>query len=366
MRTWVVALALSLAAATAAEAAGPEYDLTWTTFAREARWRNGEAQPVAAGERSGRAVARLTRVQPGVLRLDWSGEGGDGSGLIGPAGPTRFTFPSPLVIAGPPPLPHLSGGSFEFSGDPERPESFEVSYVEGFICRSTPAVCSGVQMWERRFDGRATRVEERHGSAGALPSVGGAWGVLSRPPISMDARDGGGHAPGQLARRERLEHDALHAALGGLFHHLAGAVGGDHHHAQPRAQRPRALDELDAVQLRHLVVHHQEIGRLGLQVGQRLRHAGEAVHRVPLRLEHPPAHQHDGRLVVDDDDVHAASRRASARSLYSTESTSACQEASMMLSATPTVPQVSRPSPEVISTRVLAAVPLDSSRMRTL
>ena len=40
---------------------------------------------------------------------------GAGRGLIGPAGPTRFTFPSPLPISGPPPLPHLSGGTFEFA-----------------------------------------------------------------------------------------------------------------------------------------------------------------------------------------------------------------------------------------------------------
>src|SRR5262245_15720314 len=59
-------------------------------------------------------------------------------------------------------------------------------------------------------------------------------------------------------------------------------------------------------------------------------------------------------------------RRSSRRSLYSTESTRACHEASMMLSATPTVPHVSSPSPDVMSTRVRAAVPLDSSRMRTL
>src|SRR5262249_35117342 len=57
---------------------------------------------------------------------------------------------------------------------------------------------------------------------------------------------------------------------------------------------------------------------------------------------------------------------SSRRSLYSIESTRACHEASMMLSATPTVPQVSFPSPEVTSTRVFAAVPLDSSRIRTL
>src|SRR6266851_2627857 len=51
---------------------------------------------------------------------------------------------------------------------------------------------------------------------------------------------------------------------------------------------------------------------------------------------------------------------------YSTESTSACHDASMILSATPTVPQVSLPSPEVMRTRVLAAVAFDSSRIRTL
>ena len=59
-------------------------------------------------------------------------------------------------------------------------------------------------------------------------------------------------------------------------------------------------------------------------------------------------------------------RRSSRRSLYSIESTSACHEASMMFSATPTVPQVSSPSPDVMRTRVLAPVPIDSSRMRTL
>ena len=185
-RVWLVALALTLGAA-APETPTSEYDFVWTSFAREVRWQSGESQPVAAGERSGRALARLTRMRPGVMRLEWQGEGGDGSGLIGPAGPTSFTFPSPIVIGGPPPVPHLSGGAFDFSGDPERPETFTVSYVEGFICRATPPVCAGVAMWERRFDGRATRrpardVEERHGFAGARPSVRGAWGAMSGPP----------------------------------------------------------------------------------------------------------------------------------------------------------------------------------------
>src|SRR5689334_25187788 len=95
--------------------------------------------------------------------------------------------------------------------------------------------------------------------------------------------------------------------------------------------------------------------------------AGESVHRVPLRLEHLHAHADDRGLVIDDEHRHAAApRRSSARSLYSTESTSARQEASMMLSATRTVPHVSRVSPEVISTRVSAAVPLHPASVRPL
>ena len=161
---WLVAVALA-GAAPAAPAS--DYDFVWTVFAREVRWEHGDQQLVAAGERSGHARARLSRVRPGVLRLEWRGEGGDGSGLIGPAGPTSFTFPSPLVIAGPPALPHLSGGAFDWSGERERPDSFTVSYVEGFICRAAPAVCAGVAMWERRFEARATRRSAQ--PVGALP-----------------------------------------------------------------------------------------------------------------------------------------------------------------------------------------------------
>jgi hypothetical protein len=155
MRAWLLAAALTIAVPTSA--APQEYELTWTAFARQSGWRGREAQPVEAGERTGRAVARLVRVSPGVLRLEWQGPDGSGRGLIGPAGPSDFQFPSPLAIAGPPALPHLSGGAFEFSGDPQHPDTFTVSYVEGFICRSTPEVCSGVAMWERRFEGRGRR-----------------------------------------------------------------------------------------------------------------------------------------------------------------------------------------------------------------
>lgn len=156
MHVWLLVAALTLGLAPPVQAP-PEYDLTWTTFARQAGWQDDDARPVAAGERSGTGVARLVRVGPTVLRLEWQGPDGSGRGLIGPAGPTDFKFPSPLPITGPPALPHLSGGAFEFSGDPDRPDTFRVSYVEGFICRSTPAVCDGVAMWERRLEASARR-----------------------------------------------------------------------------------------------------------------------------------------------------------------------------------------------------------------
>src|ERR1043166_9621049 len=97
---WLLAVALSAGtAAPAAPASDPDYDLVWTAFAREVRWQQGDSRPVAAGRRSGPGRGRLTPARPGVLRLEWRGEGGDSSRLIGPAGPTNFTFPSPLVIA---------------------------------------------------------------------------------------------------------------------------------------------------------------------------------------------------------------------------------------------------------------------------
>lgn len=53
-------------------------------------------------------------------------------------------------------------------------------------------------------------------------------------------------------------------------------------------------------------------------------------------------------------------------SRYSMLSTSACKLASMMLLLAPTVPHSALPSPDSISTRVLEAVPVAESRIRTL
>jgi hypothetical protein len=157
MRAWVVAAALWVGLAAPAGPSPLQYDLAWTVFARQGGWQGPDPVPILAGERSGTGVARLLRVSPTVLRLEWQGADGDGRGLIGPTGPTSFEFPSPLPPAGPPPLPHLSGGEYQFTGDRDRPATFTVVYVEGFICRSTPTACDGVSMWERRLEATARR-----------------------------------------------------------------------------------------------------------------------------------------------------------------------------------------------------------------
>jgi hypothetical protein len=154
MNSLMVAVALAVAPA----AAGPGvFDLEWTSFARAGRWEGAEVV-TTGGELSGRATARLAPTgTPSLIRLVFSGESGHGDGLIGPNGPTSFTFPTAVPVGTPPAPPHLTGGTFEVRGDPKRPEGFVVSFVEGFICRATPRACGGVSMWERRFDGRARR-----------------------------------------------------------------------------------------------------------------------------------------------------------------------------------------------------------------
>jgi len=133
------------------------WDFEWTSFARTAHWQ-GDQVVTSDGERTGRGVARVVATEtPTVLRLTFTSESGAGSGLIGPEGPMAFEFPTAVQVGSPPSVPHLTGGSLEPQGDPKRPNGFVVSYVEGFICRSTPAACGGVSMWERRFEGRARR-----------------------------------------------------------------------------------------------------------------------------------------------------------------------------------------------------------------
>ncbi len=92
--------------------------------------------------------------------------------------------------------------------------------------------------------------------------------------------------------------------------------------------------------------------------------------REPARAQHlehelllAPAQLRPGQrdLLVVGSGAHVCGWKA-----YSSESTSASQEASMMFSETPIVPHSRSPSEESSSTRVIASVPWVSSRMRTL
>ncbi len=154
MRFLLVAASLGLVLGS--PAAPVEYEMAWTVSARLTVWKGGETVTTREAL-SGRATARLLTVAPAVLKLEFGGPEGGGEGYIGPAGPTALVFPSPLTVPVPPPLPHLTGGSFELRGTANRPEGFRLDYVEGFICRATPRVCGGVAMWEQRFEARAQR-----------------------------------------------------------------------------------------------------------------------------------------------------------------------------------------------------------------
>ena len=86
--------------------------------------------------------------------------------------------------------------------------------------------------------------------------------------------------------------------------------------------------------------------------------AQDLEHQLLLALAEVRARQRD-RLEV-------AHRRLAHWNAYSSESTSACQEASITFPDTPIVPHSRSPSAESSSTRVTASVPRSWSRIRTL
>src|SRR3989442_14771140 len=99
------------------------------------------------------------------------------------------------------------------------------------------------------------------------------------------------------------------------------------------------LDELEPVLLGHHVVHDEQVGgdgavREGLE---RLACRREAVDGVALCAEDLLEHLDDREIVVDHHDGHRRAR-PSLRSLYPIETTSACEDASVMLSAAPPGP----------------------------
>ena len=151
-----LALVLALAVPVHAE---PLYALEWRSFARKVR-ADGADIATESGEQRGRGMARLVELPSGDLRLEFRGEGGEGSGLIGRGGPHDFTFPTAVAVGMPHAPAHLISGTFEPRGDPREPDAFRVHYIEGFICHTAPDRCSDVVAWERQFTATAVRISE--------------------------------------------------------------------------------------------------------------------------------------------------------------------------------------------------------------
>lgn len=151
-----VALTLALASPVHAD---PLYAVEWRSFARAVRSNGGDVATEAAEQR-GRGTATLVPLPSGMLRLEFRGEDGAGSGLIGPGGPRDFTFPTAVAVGVPPAPAHLISGTFEPHGDPRQPDTFRVYYIEGFICHEAPERCSQVIAWERQFTANAIRIDD--------------------------------------------------------------------------------------------------------------------------------------------------------------------------------------------------------------
>src|SRR6266480_7438 len=111
---------------------------------------------------------------------------------------------------------------------------------------------------------------KKHGGPDMAPKPPGWLGTPRREPwrpsITATARLGLGrrakrrlHDPGEIDSCERLEHHSVDPRLGRLAQELTRAVGGDHDDAALGLEVPDALDELEAVQVGHLVVHQEEV-----------------------------------------------------------------------------------------------------------
>jgi hypothetical protein len=143
------------------------YDFEWSSFSSLTRWTARSDgvfdEVVIRGERFGRGIFRLTpdRRAGMWLAFSFAGEGGTGQGTIsrlpGPNVDPNISFPIAVPVGQPAANRQLTAGVFQPNGDPDRPDSFELSYSEGFICHSTPAVCSYVKTWERSLRGHGTQ-----------------------------------------------------------------------------------------------------------------------------------------------------------------------------------------------------------------
>ncbi len=185
----------------AAPAPRPVYDFQWRADAQLSRLDGGQIRVTRdAVEGHGRLV--LSSLEGDVLAFEWTGEGGNGRGIVGPGGVEEVSFPMPQTIGYPPSPPHRLGGVFRFEGPREQPTRFEVTYGEAFVCRTEPSACDEITTWERRFAGQGTRLtrETRAGSGARMAGLalqaliglsgGVAWRCVRRttPRAPSDAR----------------------------------------------------------------------------------------------------------------------------------------------------------------------------------
>ncbi|MGH7278824.1 MAG: hypothetical protein ACREJG_09055 [Candidatus Rokuibacteriota bacterium] len=158
-------LALAFLLLTSPAAAEMVYDFEWRAFSRLSR-AAGTESVTTGGEIAGRATLWLTRGPKDEVSFTWSGPQGSGHGRVEAGALMDLSFPTTIFPGGvpadvPPAPPHLVGGSWEPVGEPDAPLAFDIRYADGFLCRAEPAMCGGVNSWERHFDGRAVRRSPR-------------------------------------------------------------------------------------------------------------------------------------------------------------------------------------------------------------
>jgi hypothetical protein len=130
---------------------GVSYDFEWRSAAMLSRYEAGDTI-------TSRGELRLTRLGSGRMHfVFWSPEGNGHGDIVGQR-LESVAFPAPLDVGRPAAPPHLTSGAFRpTGGDPRQPETFELAWAEGFICRTPPARCGNVTAWARELSGHAIR-----------------------------------------------------------------------------------------------------------------------------------------------------------------------------------------------------------------
>jgi hypothetical protein len=136
---------------------GVSYDFEWRSAAMLSRYEAGDTI-TSRGELVGRGRLRLTRLGSGRMHfVFWSPEGNGHGDIVGQR-LESVAFPAPLDVGRPAAPPHLTSGAFRpTGGDPRQPETLELAWAEGFICRTPPARCGNVTAWARELSGHAIR-----------------------------------------------------------------------------------------------------------------------------------------------------------------------------------------------------------------